>query len=116
MYEYKGTVVKITDGDTVHMMVDFGFGSYRKIIMRFKGIDTPEIYRPSCQAELEHGREAKQFLVDRILNKEVTFVSYKDRTGKYGRYLADIAYERDGQLILLTEELIANGFEKKEKY
>lgn len=116
MYEYTGTVIKVVDGDTVYINVDLGFDISAKVKVRFKGIDTPEIYSPSCEAELIHGRAAKQFVWDRVADKRVTFTTHKDRTGKYGRYIADIAYEENGELKLLTDELIKAGFEKKEKY
>ena len=116
MYEYSGNIVKVVDGDTVDVLIDLGFGSYRKIRIRIKGIDTPEIYHPSCEAELIHGREAKQFVYNAIMGKNITFVSYKNRTGKYGRWLGDISYTNNGKLKLLTDELKKNGFEKKESY
>jgi len=116
MYEYKGNVYKVVDGDTVYILADLGFGTYRKIKIRIKGIDTAEIYSPSCEAELQHGREAKQFVKDEINNKNITFISYKDKTGKYGRYLGDISYIKNGESFLLTEELLKRGFQKKEIY
>ena len=114
MYEYSGVVTKVVDGDTIDIRVDLGFGISNNIRVRFKGIDTPEIYRPSCNEELIHGRQARQFVFDSVMGRKITFVTHKDRKGKYGRYLADIAYTEDGELKLLTEELIKNGFEKKD--
>lgn len=116
MYEYAGIVVKVVDGDTVDVVVDLGFNIQSKIRVRLKDVDTPEIYRPSCDAELEHGRKARKFVDDAVYMKRITLVTYKDKKGKYGRYLADIAYTEDGELKLLTEELKKKGFEKKEKY
>ena len=43
MYEYKATVVKIVDGDTVDVDIDLGFGVVLKDErVRIMGIDTPE--------------------------------------------------------------------------
>ena len=116
MYDYTGVVTKVVDGDTIDINIDLGFGISNNVRVRFKGIDTPEIYRPSCDAELEHGREAKQFVYDTIMGKKIIVMTYKDKKGKYGRYLADIAYIEDDKVMMLTDEMIKEGFEKKEKY
>ena len=43
MYEYRCTVVKIIDGDTVDVDIDLGFGVWmKKQRIRLYGIDTPE--------------------------------------------------------------------------
>lgn len=117
MYQYSGIVTNVVDGDTVDIMVDLGFKTFKEIRVRLKDIDTPEIFRPSCKDELEHGRLAKLFVEHVILHKTITLVTFKDKTGKYGRYLADIVYtEQDGLAKFLTEELKLAGFEKKDKY
>ena len=56
MYEYRATVVKVIDGDTVDVDIDLGFGiilSDERV--RIMGIDTPESRK--CLAKnvyLEH--------------------------------------------------------------
>ena len=46
MHEYKCTVVRIIDGDTVDVDIDLGFGVWmRKERVRMFGIDTPESRR-----------------------------------------------------------------------
>ena len=43
MYEYKVSVVKVVDGDTIDVDIDLGFGMvYKKQRVRMKGIDNPE--------------------------------------------------------------------------
>ena len=42
MYEYKATVDRVVDGDTVDFIVDLGFSVQMKIRGRFAGVDTPE--------------------------------------------------------------------------
>ena len=40
MYEYKVSVVKVVDGDTIDVDIDLGFGMvYKKQRVRMKGID-----------------------------------------------------------------------------
>ena len=42
MYEYKCTVLRIVDGDTIDVMVDLGFETWVKKRVRLYGIDCPE--------------------------------------------------------------------------
>lgn len=114
MYTYRGKVIRVIDGDTVVVSVDLGFKIYTKIKVRLKQIDTPEIYRPKTPDELVRGRRAKHFVEEKVLNKAIVLQTYKDKTGKYGRYLADIMYtDNDNTLHLLSDELKEAGLEKR---
>lgn len=117
MYEYLAHVYKVVDGDTIYASVDLGLGIFVRQKFRLVAIDTPEIFRPSCDAEKQHGFEAKAFVEDLILNKSVFIKTYKDKTGKYGRYICDVSFKGEDDnfknLIMLLKE---NGFEKKESY
>ena len=43
MHEYKCTMLRVVDGDTVDVDIDLGFGVWmRKQRIRLYGIDTPE--------------------------------------------------------------------------
>lgn len=117
MYEYSGFVMNVVDGDTLDIVVDLGFGITNKIRVRLKNIDTPEMWHPKTKAEGIHGKAAKLFVEDKVLNKQITLVTYKDKTGKYGRYLAEIVYaDSDGIGKFLGDELKVYGFEKRETY
>ncbi len=117
MYEYKGNVKKVIDGDTLDVVVDLGFGIYHEVRVRLLGVDTPEIFHPVNEKELKHGQAAKDFVSNLVMNKSILLVTRKDKQGKYGRYLADIAYETDtGEVKLLVEEIKSNGFEKRSEY
>ena len=114
MYEYRGKVIRVVDGDTLVVSVDLGFMIYSKLTVRLKQIDTPEIYRPKTPEELVRGRKAKRFVEEKVLDKAVILKTYKDKTGKYGRYLADILYTNgDSEVFLLSDELKKAGLEKK---
>ena len=66
MYEYPGECIKVTDGDTLHLRIDLGFGIKKIDKFRLYDVDTPEIYRPRNKAELQHGQEAKEFVEDEL--------------------------------------------------
>jgi len=93
MYHYKAHIKAVYDGDTVTAVVDLGFLHYQEMKLRLFGIDTPELRGE----EREEGLVVRDILRGLILDKEVEIHSYKDKQGKYGRYLATIFL--DGQNI-----------------
>lgn len=105
MYTYKAKIIAVYDGDTVTAVVDLGFLHSQEMKLRLYGIDTPEM-RGSEKLE---GRKVRDIVRSMILDKEVTIRSYKDKQGKYGRYLANIVLE-DG--LELNQWLIDNGHAK----
>ena len=93
MYEYRATVVKVIDGDTVDVDIDLGFGiilsDERVSIM---GIDTPES-RTRDKVEKKFGLAAKARLKS-LLGKTCTLKTQinkngEDMKGKFGRILGD---------------------------
>ena len=102
-YTYRASVRSIYDGDTIRVDLDLGFGTWiHNQPLRLFGIDTPEVRGP----EREAGLLAKEWLQERIPpGTRVTVETFKDRTGKYGRYLAVIWH--DG--INLNDSLVEEG-------
>jgi micrococcal nuclease len=87
MYTYKAKVIKVYDGDTITADIDLGFGIWMKNqTIRLYGINTPEVRGE----ERERGTIVRDWLCEQILNKEVILNTFKDKKGKYGRYLAEI--------------------------
>jgi len=91
MYEYWATVVRVIDGDTVEADVQLGFRVSLRTTFRLRGIDAPELRG----AERPEGLAAKEYLQRSISElthgtHELTIRTHKDRTGKYGRYLAEL--------------------------
>ena len=108
MYEYKVTVLRVVDGDTVDVDIDLGFGivlSNERV--RIMGIDTPES-RTSDKTEKVFGLAAKARLKD-LLGKESilkTQVSKKgeDMKGKFGRVLGDFLIKDKPVSEIMCEE------------
>jgi len=107
MYNYKAKITKVYDGDTVTAVVDLGFSISFKIKLRLLGIDTPELRGE----ERKEGLKVRDIVRNLILNKEVEIFTKKDKTGKYGRYLATIII---GDLNL-NEWLLENNYAKPYK-
>ncbi|UAB75936.1 thermonuclease family protein [Mesoflavibacter sp. SCSIO 43206] len=106
MYNYKAKIIDVYDGDTVTAMVDLGFLHFQEMKLRLYGIDTPELRGE----EREQGIIVRDILREMMLGKEVTIRSYKDKQGKYGRYLANIILE-DG--LEVNQWLVDNGHAKE---
>lgn len=90
MYEYKAIITSVYDGDTVTANIDLGFGVVlKKQKLRLYGINTPEV-RGSSK---EEGKKVRDLVREKILDKEVLIKTYRDKKGKYGRWLAEIIIE-----------------------
>ena len=108
MYEYKATVTKVYDGDTITVDFDLGFGILiRKQKIRLLGINTPEIRGP----EKPQGIISRDALRQRILGKVVTIKTSKDKKGKYGRWLGEVFMEEEN----INQWLITEGYAKEYK-
>lgn len=75
----------VYDGDSVTADVELGLGIWKHDVkLRLIGVDTPEM-KGDTRSQAIVARDALREL---ILGKEVILCTDKDRTGKYGRYLA----------------------------
>lgn len=104
-YIYKAFVTDVYDGDSITVDVDLGFHTQIKNMkLRLLGIDTPEIRGE----EREMGLISKKAVEEKILNKWIIIKTEKDRTGKYGRYLATVFIDD----LNLNEWLLEEGLAK----
>ena len=109
LYHYKAWVTKVYDGDTITVDIDLGFHIWmKKEKIRLYRINTPEVRG----AERPQGLKSRDWLREQILEKEVTLVTYRDKKGKYGRWLADVMF--DG--ICINDELIKQGLAEYKDY
>lgn len=86
-YVYNGLVTKVVDGDTIDVDVDLGFTVTVSVRFRLLGINTMEMKDPD-PVKREKAQAAKQFVIEKILNKQISLKSHK--TDKYGRWLAEV--------------------------
>ena len=73
------------DGDTCYVMID---GNKAKI--RLLELDTPEISKPKCEAELELGLEARDYLNNLIINASSVEIKTEYEKDYFGRTLAHL--------------------------
>jgi len=115
MYEYRATVIKVVDGDTVDVDIDLGFGivlSDERV--RIAGIDTPES-RTRNKEEKKFGLAAKA-RVKQLLGKTSVLKTQinkdgEDMKGKFGRILGDFSIydSATDSWSMLTKILVSEG-------
>lgn len=81
-------VLRVIDGDTVHLQLDLGWHTYRTENCRVAGINAPEL-------NTREGQAARTFAAVLLnIGDPVTFESHS--LDKYGRPLGAISYGKDG--------------------
>ena len=86
-YTYKAHVTSVYDGDTITVDIDLGMNIWKMDVkMRLARIDTPEMRG----VEKAAGKVVRDYVRGMILDKDVVIKTEKDKTGKYGRYLAEV--------------------------
>lgn len=84
-YLYNCFVHSVYDGDTITCAkIDLGFGINKMAKLRLYGINCSEIKNG--------GIEARDYLRNIVLNKNIRIKTHYDRKGKYGRYLASVFF------------------------
>ncbi len=92
MYEYNAHVIRVVDGDTMHVMLDLGLDVQIHVTLRLAYVNTPEMHTPE-------GPIAKGVTEDWLVAQaplgiagangiQVRIKTIKDKKEKYGRYLA----------------------------
>jgi len=110
MFEYNFKLVKVVDGDTVDIDIDLGFGIWiRNERIRMMGIDTPES-RTRDKEEKKFGLAAKERITQLLANSKC-LITFKDKSGKFGRVLGDFrCYDREfDKESTITEIMIREG-------
>ena len=122
MYEYKALVTSVYDGDTITVDIELGFGIVsRKQKIRLAGINTPELRGE----ERESGLISRDVLREKILHKEIIITTFKDKKGKYGRYIGVVYldetnlnedYNADPALTNINDWLVENNYAEYREY
>ena len=102
MFEYQAKVINVVDGDTLDAEVDLGFKIYTKQRLRLAHIDAPE------RSEAKY-TEAKEFVKNAVLNKEVRIRTSKP--SKWGYFLAEIYINNESLADMLFNQNLAKKYE-----
>lgn len=107
-YDYRCTIRRVIDGDTLDVSIDLGFGIQRQDRVRAYGLNCREIHSRDAK-EKRAGLVDKEFATALLpAGTEVTIRSHKPANPeeKYGRWLATITLP-DGRDF--AESMIAAG-------
>jgi micrococcal nuclease len=96
----EGTVVKVVDGDTIHVRLD---GRVEKV--RYIGVNTPELHHPT-KGEEPGGREAAALNRELVAERRVRLELDVQERDRYGRLLA---YVWVGD-VMVNAELVRRGY------
>ena len=107
MFRYNAVLERVIDGDTVDATIDLGFDTWKKIRIRFYGINTPES-RTRDLEEKKRGLAAKDRLIEILKANDNKFVLQSHGVGKYGRCLGELFVETLGETSV-QETLINEG-------
>jgi micrococcal nuclease len=114
LYHYKAFVTGVYDGDTCTVDIDLGLHVWtRGEKIRLNRINAPEVRGP----EKEKGILSRDFLRNKILNKEIILETIKDKDEKYGRYLGEIILvDSTGKKININDLMVKKGFAEFKQY
>lgn len=102
MFEYRCTVGKVVDGDTLRLVIDLGCDVTTRMTVRLAGVDTPELGTVD-------GATAKTLATEWVSQATgLTLATLKDKREKYGRYLGVLM--RTGDDESLNSYLLRVGY------
>lgn len=104
-YKTDAMVVKVYDGDTIHVVFEYNNQLY-KWVCRLDGIDTPEIKSKNSK-EKEEAVKTRDYLKEKILDKIVK-LNCKE-FDKYGRLLVDVYHNN----VFINDLLVNEKYAKK---
>ncbi len=120
MYEYNAIVERVVDGDTIDVIIDLGFKTWKKVRVRMEGINTPES-RTRDLEEKKRGLAAKDRLVEILELNDNKCILHVSGVGKFGRAIANVFVTSlspthdDSSLTLINvnQQLIVEGHAKE---
>lgn len=104
---YYAKVLRVVDGDTIHIDIALGFDLTRTDILRLAAIDVFELADPNGR-----GKEAKAYLEDLLPPGRIIQILHHG-PDKYRRALCHVFYGANFALDL-TDTMRALGFEKRQ--
>ena len=114
MYQYRATVHRVVDGDTIDFDIDLGF--YTWILdqrVRLIDIDTPET-RTRDLVEKSFGILAKEYVESQLpIGRRVIINTTLREKDKYGRILAEVYLTDDANMLprtTLNQDLVAKHY------
>jgi len=112
LYTYKAFVTGVYDGDTITVNINLGFGVVlSKQRIRLRDVNAPEVRGK----EKIKGKISRDWLRSQILNQDIILKTYKDKKGKYGRWIG-LIFLASNPNSCINAKLIIEGYAKEAKY
>jgi len=111
MYEYRATLIRVIDGDTVDAKIDLGFDVWIKKRIRLHGINAPESRTKNIE-EKTLGLKSKARLIELLEQNNNKFILESHGVGKYGRCIGVLLTGTIGE-ININKTLLYEGYAKK---
>jgi micrococcal nuclease len=109
LYTYLAVVTSVYDGDTITVDVNLGMDTWiHNTKIRLARIDAPELTGSSRP----QGIISRNYLRDKLLYQTVTLKTYKDKKGKYGRYIGEIYLDNKN----INDNLVENNLAEYKEY
>ncbi len=102
--------IKNYDGDSITFDIP-GTPSIvgKNIVVRVRGIDSPEMTKHKCQVEMKLAVQARDLVTDLLSNaKNITL--HRIGRGKYFRILADVEFDGNDLATILLEKKLAVSY------
>jgi len=121
MFEYNAELIRVIDGDTIDVEIDFGFSLKQTMRLRLADIDAEELRSPNPEQRIL-ALAAKRYLQEMLEDRPLIVQTIKTKSGKeretFGRYVARVYFEEwveQGVVsrIYVNNELVSNGFAKQ---
>jgi len=112
MYEYRVSIDRVVDGDTVDCWIDLGYNLKIHKRIRFAGVNAPET-RTRDKEEKKRGLLAKDWLINKIdpkvvgSEKQIILKSYE--YGKYGRVIGELFIVSGSRKQSINKMMLAEG-------
>ena len=112
MYEYRVSIDRVVDGDTVDCWIDLGDNLKIHKRIRFAGVNAPET-RTRNKEEKKRGLIAKEWLQNKIdpkhvgSSKDIILKSYE--YGKYGRVIGELFIVSGSRKQSINKMMLAEG-------
>lgn len=99
-------IMRVVDGDTLLARVNG-----KKTRIRLTGINAPESVHPDESKNTEEGRRSSAYLKSLIQEGDKVYLEYDiSPQDQHGRDLCYVYYVEDGELVMLNEKMLLDGY------
>lgn len=111
LWNYMAVVDRIVDADTIDVTLDCGFQLYLKVRLRLARINAPEVRGSERTAGLAASAALKE-----IIPPGTDIIVHTKKVGSFGRYIAEIYLEREGEQVNINDHIVKVGHAVYEDY